>query len=219
MAGEELPKLSDREQRFVDEYLLALNASAAARVCGTPRKSAGQVGSQMLRRPHVRAVVDAELRKRRSNGNLIRRTLEEWMSLAYSDVFELCDQAPDTMQLIMKPLDEIPPEARRAVASITQKAFETDGEDAKQKGGGISLKLWNKPLALKEVTRILGIDQLPEGGTEMEEALATAGEFITGRLAQLRAARERARAMVGSPLCGGQAEGDQPAGSGPPASV
>lgn len=52
-----MPQLSDKERRFVEEYLKDLNGSAAARRMGYAPNSAATVAYRMLRTPAVRRVV------------------------------------------------------------------------------------------------------------------------------------------------------------------
>lgn len=55
------PPLTDQERRFVEAYADCLNATRAARLARYSARSAYEIGSRLLRRPHIRAAVDAEL--------------------------------------------------------------------------------------------------------------------------------------------------------------
>lgn len=54
-----MKKLTAKQQRFVDEYLIDLNASAAAKRAGYSAKTADQLGYQLLQNPSVAAVISA----------------------------------------------------------------------------------------------------------------------------------------------------------------
>lgn len=58
--------LTDIERRFVAEYLIDLEQAAAMQRTdgGTTKKNWRQLGYQMMKRPHVKAAVDAALAKR-----------------------------------------------------------------------------------------------------------------------------------------------------------
>lgn len=60
MAG----KLTDRQARFVAEYLIDLNATAAAKRAGYSEKTADKIGSQLLGKTGVAAAIDAAIKKR-----------------------------------------------------------------------------------------------------------------------------------------------------------
>ena len=71
--------LDARELRFVDEYLVDLNSTRAARAAGYLR---GNAGRDLLRRPHVRAAVERRMRERRerlklSQDYVIERLIKE----------------------------------------------------------------------------------------------------------------------------------------------
>ena len=53
--------LSPKQQRFADEWLIDMNATAAAIRAGYSPKSAEQQGSALLRNPKVRAYIDTRL--------------------------------------------------------------------------------------------------------------------------------------------------------------
>jgi len=56
--------LRPRHRLFVEEYLVAFNASAAARAAGYSSKRYRQTGWDLLRRPDVKAAVEKGFRKR-----------------------------------------------------------------------------------------------------------------------------------------------------------
>lgn len=60
MAG----KLTDRQSRFVAEYLIDLNATAAAKRAGYSERRAAELGYQLLHKSTVAAAIDAAIKKR-----------------------------------------------------------------------------------------------------------------------------------------------------------
>lgn len=56
--------LTPKQQRFVDEYLIDLNATQAAIRSGYSAKNADKIGSELLGKTGVRAAVDAAIAKR-----------------------------------------------------------------------------------------------------------------------------------------------------------
>lgn len=58
-------KLTAKQRRFVDEYLVDLNATQAAIRAGYSQKTAGSVGFENLRKPEIQKAVD-EAKKNRA---------------------------------------------------------------------------------------------------------------------------------------------------------
>lgn len=56
-------KLTEKQRRFVDYYVETGNASEAARRAGYAEKAAYRTGSENLRKPQVKAAIDARLKE------------------------------------------------------------------------------------------------------------------------------------------------------------
>lgn len=92
-AQETPPKLNAKQQRFVQEYLLDLDATKAAIRAGYSKKTARQIGFENLTKPAIAAKVAAAQQKRaeRTEINadwLLKRLVEETeadISLIYDD--------------------------------------------------------------------------------------------------------------------------------------
>ncbi len=54
------PKLTARQTRFVEEYMIDLNASAAARRAGYSMKTAHRQGQENLQKPAIRQAIEAK---------------------------------------------------------------------------------------------------------------------------------------------------------------
>ena len=59
-----MTNLTPKRERFVEEYLVDLNATQAATRAGYSPKTAQQQGSRLLNRPEVRAAIDAAIERR-----------------------------------------------------------------------------------------------------------------------------------------------------------
>jgi phage terminase small subunit len=55
--------LNDRQRRFCEEYLIDFNATQAAIRSGYSEKTAAEMGYENLRKPHIRAFIDAKLKE------------------------------------------------------------------------------------------------------------------------------------------------------------
>lgn len=58
------PKLTDKQKRFVEEYLVDLNATQAAIRAGYSEKTAYSIGVENLRKPEIKKAIDEAQNKR-----------------------------------------------------------------------------------------------------------------------------------------------------------
>nr|DAQ89912.1 MAG TPA: Terminase small subunit [Caudoviricetes sp.] len=56
-------KLTLKQKRFADEYIISGNATEAAIKAGYSKKTAGVVGAENLKKPYIKAYVDEQLAK------------------------------------------------------------------------------------------------------------------------------------------------------------
>jgi hypothetical protein len=56
-------RLTDKEQAFVDHYIITLNGTQSAINAGYSENSARQIASENLSKPHIRTAIDKKLRK------------------------------------------------------------------------------------------------------------------------------------------------------------
>ena len=57
-------KLTPKQERFVEEYLIDLNASAAARRAGYSEKTAGAIGQQLIAKTSIQEAIAAKRSER-----------------------------------------------------------------------------------------------------------------------------------------------------------
>ena len=62
-----MAELTKKQKRFVQEYLIDLNATAAARRAGYSEKKARCIGNENLTKPAIKAEIDRELAKIQSD--------------------------------------------------------------------------------------------------------------------------------------------------------
>ena len=84
------PGLEPRQQRFVDEYLLDLNATQAAIRAGYSEKTARQMGAENLSKPAIQAAIaQAQQERAERTGITADRALREAWNVATADAREL----------------------------------------------------------------------------------------------------------------------------------
>ncbi|WP_051237544.1 terminase small subunit [Ottowia thiooxydans] len=83
----EIEKLEPRQQKFVQQYLQEPNATKAAIKAGYSSKCAGEIGSENLKKPHIKEAIEAERDKTARKLNLSReRVMAEYTKLAFFDM-------------------------------------------------------------------------------------------------------------------------------------
>ncbi len=77
-----LPRM--RQRKFVLEYLVDLNASAAARRAGYSEKTAGVIGCENLKKPNIALAIDQEMA---AQAGITRvRIIDELAAIAFGDI-------------------------------------------------------------------------------------------------------------------------------------
>lgn len=138
--------LTDKQRRFCEEYLVDMNATAAAKRAGYAERSARTSAQELLQNPNVVAQLQA-LREEQSQrtGITADRVITEVAKLAFGDLRQLFD---DKGALL--PVDKWPDGIAAAVASVeVDELFEGFGENRAQVGYTKKVKLWPKTTALE----------------------------------------------------------------------
>lgn len=79
-----MAKLTPKQERFVEEYLVDLNATQAAIRAGYSTKTANEIGNENLAKPSIRACIDQAMAERsRRTGINQDRVIRELARLAF----------------------------------------------------------------------------------------------------------------------------------------
>jgi phage terminase small subunit len=148
--------LNPKEARFVEEYMVDLNAAGAARRTGYPVKSAKECGYELLTRPHIRAAVVAARaalsEKLNIDVNDIARELVKMGFANLADYFCLTSENGD-------PYIDLTACTRAQLAGLVELTVEDyvegRGEDARQVKR-IKVKLADKKGSLSLLSDLLG---------------------------------------------------------------
>lgn len=135
--------LNDKQARFVQEYLIDLNATQAAIRAGYSAKTAEQQGSRLLGNAKVSEAIAA--RQKRVAGKLEvtqERIAEEYARMAFYDPADLGVDGIEAPADIAK----LPEDVRRAIVGWSW-----------DKAGNFTLKLADKNAALTNLGRHLGM--------------------------------------------------------------
>lgn len=138
-------KLNDRQRRFVEEYLVDLNATQAAIRAGYSKKTAGSIGQENLKKPEIAAEIkrrqDAQVKRTEITQDFV---LTELMKIAMANGSDFATLGKRN-RVSFVPTDELPPEKRAAVAAI------------KKGKNGIEVKTYDKLRALELIGKHLGM--------------------------------------------------------------
>lgn len=82
--------LNPKQQRFVDEYLIDLNATQAAIRAGYSQKTAGQQGERLLKHVEIQAALSERMKARQERTEITQdMVLQRWWQIATADANEL----------------------------------------------------------------------------------------------------------------------------------
>ncbi len=143
-----LKRLPPQRRRFVQEYLVDLNATQAAIRAGYSKKSAQEQSSRMLSNAMVSAAVEAghdrlaELVKVRQY-----EIVREFKKIGFADMRDFSKWGPGGVTLTKS--EELTPEQAACVAEVSQTVTEN--------GGTIKFRLHNKIDALNSLAKHLGM--------------------------------------------------------------
>lgn len=181
--------LPSKQARFVEEYLLDLNASRAAAAAGYSARSAGQTGWRLLSLPHVRAAVEEGRRRLAERTEItLDRVMREYARIGFSDIRKAV-RWRDGEPAVVTASDELDDATAAAVAEISQ-----------TEKGALRVKLHDKKGALDSMARLLG------GFAEKHEPADKPPDArsLAERLAQLpRERRDAIRAALKAAVEGG----------------
>ncbi len=183
--------LSPKQRRFVDEYLLDMNATDAAIRAGYSEASAYSHGAFLTRRPNVAAAIEARLAERRARVQVTaERVIAELARIAFADIGKIMDWSSE--EATLRPPAEISPDERAAIQEIAVVK--------RQDGLATRVILHDKERALEALCRHLGLFrpgalavEPPRLADELRQKLkAKIDKLVADRVADAREADRRA---------------------------
>ena len=86
-------RLTNKQARFVEEYLVDLNATQAAIRAGYSQKTAYRIGAELLQKTSVSKSIQDSMQKRSAKTEVTaERILEELSKIAFNDVRSIFDE-------------------------------------------------------------------------------------------------------------------------------
>lgn len=148
--------LTPKQARFVEEYLVDLNATQAAIRAGYSERTANEQGARLLAHVSVSAAVQEAQAARSKRTEITQdRVLLELARIAFSDV--LNHYEADEMGRVTV-TEDAPEGASAAVSSVKRKVRTfTDSDDNTETTVEVEYKVWDKNTALANLGRHLGL--------------------------------------------------------------
>lgn len=164
-----MAKLTNKQKKFIDEYLIDLNASAAARRAGYSAKTANRIASENLAKPHIQAAIQKAMQEREKRTKITQdNVLEELAKIGFADIKDFLSYRTE------KTLIDISDEGEKVYGYQqivnAKPSEEVDGAVVNEisigKDGTFKFKMNDKMKALEMIGRHLGMwnDKLQLGG-------------------------------------------------------
>jgi phage terminase small subunit len=173
--------LTPKQERFVQEYLVDLNATQAAIRAEYSEKTAYSQGQRLLKNVEIQAAIQNATQKRQQRVEITQdRVLLEYARLAFFDPRKLfCEDGKP------KDISELDDDTAAALAGLDmQEVYEGAGQDREFVGYVKKYKLANKLGALDSLGKHLGMfsdkpqqERQPENSDNLYEAIAKAVEL------------------------------------------
>ena len=148
--------LTPRQARFVEEYLVDLNATQAAIRAGYSEKTARDIGCENLAKPNIADAI-AEAQRDRSDRVQVDQddVLRELLSIAKSDVRKLLTDAG----YLASPgqWDDATAAAVSSIEVVTRPSGEVDEDGNREIEHVHKVRLWDKNSALEKLAKHLGM--------------------------------------------------------------
>lgn len=152
-----MAKLTEKQKRFVQEYLVDLNATAAAKRAGYSEKSASRIAVELLNKTQVSAEIQKQQAKRQKRVEITQeKVLEELAAIAFANGTDFATINRNGLVRLV-PTDDLPEDKKKAVASIKEGQY------------GTEVKVHDKVKALELLAKHLGMFDSKNGGSETPE--------------------------------------------------
>lgn len=183
--------LTAKQRRFVEEYLVDLNATQAAIRAGYSSKTAASIGEENLRKPDIAKAVQEAQEKRSKRTEITQdAVLRELAKIGFADIRKVVRWGNTTLQagvddegnpttevhhgLVLVSSDEIDDDTAAAIAEVSE------GRE------GLKVKFHDKKGALVDIGRHLGmfkdrVEHTGKDGGPVEVATLSKEEYKRAR--------------------------------------
>lgn len=143
-----MARLTEKQKRFIEEYLIDLNATQAAIRAGYSPKTAYSIGEENLKKPEVKVAIDKAMAERsRRTGISQDRVLRELAKIAFVNPTDVIDMDEATIR------GDANREDTAAIASVRVKTIPTEAGNITER----EVKICDKLKALELLGKHLGM--------------------------------------------------------------
>lgn len=143
-----MAKLTNKQKKFIDEYLVDLNATQAAIRAGYKEKTAYRTGAENLRKPQIQREIQKRMQERQQRTEVTQdMVVKELAAIAFAKATDYVEIRSNGVfgTVVIKPTTNLSDQQIRAIAGI------------KEGANGIEIKLNDKEKALELLGRHLGM--------------------------------------------------------------
>lgn len=177
--------LNPKQERFVAEYLVDLNATQAAIRAGYSPKTAGVQAFDLLKKPEIAAAIERQRNQHAKNTGLtVERVLQEAMRLAFFDIRKLTDAEGNPIPI--NQLDDDTAAAIQGLELATERSRDEDGSVTVVR----KYKIADKNAAVERLFKHLGLFQKDNDQNNPAKALQALLDVVDGSKLPLAGSRK-----------------------------
>lgn len=151
MAGTAKKKLSPKQERFVEEYLIDFNATRAAKAAGYSEKTAYSQGFEQLKKPEIQAkIADARARMSKRTEITQDKVLNELAKVGFANIWHFL-KVNDSGEYVA----DLSGATEEQVAAISWASFDGPGR--------VTIRMHDKLAALDKIAKHLGMYEAGRG--------------------------------------------------------
>lgn len=152
-----MANLTEKQKRFVSEYLIDLNATQAAIRAGYSKKTADRIGAELLGKTWVAAAIREAIDRRQKRVEITQeRVLQELAAIAFASGADFAEVSENGSVNII-PTKELAQDKRKAIASIKKGRY------------GTEVSTYDKVRALEMLGKHLGMFERDNGAVIEQE--------------------------------------------------
>ncbi|MDL2224667.1 terminase small subunit [Eubacteriales bacterium OttesenSCG-928-M02] len=170
-----MARLTDKQKKFVDEYLVDFNATQAAIRAGYSERTATVTASKLLRNPRIQEYLQERQKDLQERTEITQeKVVAEYAKIAFADISDYANVVIDesgATQVQLTATESLTPDQRVAIAGI------------KQTANGIEVKLYDKQKALEMLGRHLGmfVEKVEHtGNVGLSATIEEIDEYLSG---------------------------------------
>ena len=178
--------LNPKQERFVAEYLVDLNATQAAIRAGYSPKTAKEQGARLLTNVHIQKAVQERRQQHQANTGLtVERVLLEAMRLAFFDIRKLTDADGNPI-----PINQLDDDTAAAIQGLELATERVRGDDEGAETVVRKYKIADKNAAVERLFKHLGLFQKDNDQNNPAKALQALLDVVDGSKLPLAGSRK-----------------------------